>query len=223
MTTKVNIQALTMRHLSSYCLTVMNVTPTLTWTDSQTFAAAENSVLDAVEACVERYGWDKVTMDDICAVAGVSRATVYRMFPGGRDVLFDAVRVRGLSQFFTVLRDRVAGAATLEDLLVGCITVAHAELVADQHLATMLATAPGETLGDLTVSGVSRIVRVATEFVVPLAVQFLPREQAEEIVEVMCRLIISLYLAPSPTIDFSREDRVRRFVRTYLPAAVSVI
>lgn len=211
-----------MRHRLSYRLTVMDVTSVVPGFDEAQFESAETAVLDAVESCVERFGWDKVTMDDICGAAGVSRATVYRMFPGGRDVLFEAARVRGLSRFFTVLRDRVASAPSLEDLLVGCISVAHAELAADQHLATMLATAPGETLGDLTVSGVSRIVGVATAFIVPLAGQFLPREHAEEIVEVMCRLIISLYLAPSPNIDFSNEDRVRRFVRTYLPTTVSI-
>lgn len=187
-------------------------------TRSAQFAETENAVLDAVEACVARFGWDKVTMDDVCSIAGVSRATVYRMFPGGRDVLFEAVRVRGLSQFFTTLTDRVSAARSLEELLVGCIMVAHTELVDDQHLATMLATAPGETLGDLTVSGLPRIVRVAASFIVPLATQFLPADEAEEIVDVMTRLVISTYLAPSRTLDFSNRDKVSRFVRTYLLA-----
>lgn len=180
---------------------------------------AEQVVLDAVAACVLRFGWDKVTMDDICAEAGVSRATVYRMFPGGRDVLFEALRVRELSDFFTVMTERVSGADSLEELLVRCVLVAHAELVADQHLATMLATSPGETLGDLTVNGLPRIVRVATSFIVPLATAFLPAERAEEMVEVMTRLVISFYLAPSSAIDFSSDEDVRRFVRSYLLAA----
>ena len=104
-------------------------------------------------------------------------------------------------------------------LLVRCVLVAHAELVADQHLATMLATSPGETLGDLTVNGLPRIVRVATSFIVPLATAFLPAERAEEMVEVMTRLVISFYLAPSSAIDFSSDEDVRRFVRSYLLAA----
>lgn len=186
------------------------------------YSEAECAVLDATVACVERLGFNKVTMDHICAEAKVSRATVYRMFPGGRDVLFEAVRVRSLADFFTVLRAHVEGAGSLEDVLVRCVTVAYAELTADQQLATMLATEPGETLGDLTVNGVSRIVRVAAEFMTPLLQPFVPRQQAEEIVEIMCRLVISAFLAPSPLLDFSQESVVRRLVRTYLTTPVDV-
>lgn len=205
-----------MRQMRPYCLTVMDVTKAATL-----YSEAECAVLDATRICVERHGFQKVTMDDICAEAKVSRATVYRMFPGGRDVLFEAVRVRSLADFFTVLRAHVEGAESLDDVLVRCVTVASAELMADQHLATMLATAPGETLGDLTVSGVSRIVRVAAEFMSPLLHPFVPQRQAEEIVEIMCRLVISAFLAPSPLLDFSNEDVVRRLVKTYLATSVA--
>ena len=184
------------------------------------YSEAEIAVLDATVACVERLGFQKVTMDHICAEANVSRATVYRMFPGGRDVLFEAVRVRSLTDFFTVLRAHVEGATSLDEVLVRCVTVAYAELMADQQLATMLATEPGETLGDLTVSGVSRIVRVAAEFMSPLLHSFVPQQQAEEIVEIMCRLVISAFLSPSPLLDFSDEAVVRRLVRTYLNTPV---
>jgi AcrR family transcriptional regulator len=184
------------------------------------YSEAEIAVLDATVACVERLGFQKVTMDHICAEANVSRATVYRMFPGGRDVLFEAVRVRSLTDFFTVLRAHVEGASSLDEVLVRCVTVAYAELMADQQLATMLATEPGETLGDLTVSGVSRIVRVAAEFMSPLLHSFVPQQQAEEIVEIMCRLVISAFLSPSPLLNFSDEAVVRRLVRTYLNTPV---
>lgn len=180
------------------------------------FDDAQSHVLDAVSSCVDRFGWDRVTMDDVCAEARISRATLYRIFPGGRDVMFESLRVRRLSEFFTVVRAHVEGAESLEDLLVRSISVAHAELVGDEQLGTLLATAPGETLGDLTVSGVSRIVSVATAFFAPLAAPFVPRGDAEEIIEVMCRMVISVFLAPSSRIDFSREEHVRQFVRRHL-------
>jgi AcrR family transcriptional regulator len=194
----------------------MGVTPAVTL-----YGEAECAVLDATRECVERLGFQKVTMDDICVAAKVSRATVYRMFPGGRDVLFEAVRERSLADFFTVVRAHVEGADSLEEVLVRCVTVAHAELMGDQHLATMLATEPGETLGDLTVNGVSRIVRVAAEFMSPLLHSFVEEARAQEIVEIMCRLVISAFLAPSPLLDFSNEAMVRRLVRTYLVAPLS--
>ena len=55
--------------------------------------SVEARVLDAAKACVERWGMAKLTIDDIANAAGVSRATLYRMFPGGKDVLFEALRM----------------------------------------------------------------------------------------------------------------------------------
>ena len=78
----------------------------------------EDRVLDATKRCCERWGATKVTIDDIAVASGISRATIYRLFPGGKDVLFEALRVRELEDFFAVLRARVEGAADLEDLLV---------------------------------------------------------------------------------------------------------
>jgi len=176
----------------------------------------ESTVIEAVLICVNQWGWDKVTMDDVCAAAGVSRATLYRLFPGGRDVLFEAVRMRGLDDFFTTMRAHVEGSETLEELLVRCIVIASTELRHDENLAKMLATAPGETLGDLTVGGVGRIVRAATAFITPLTDEFIPANEAATLVEVMCRLVISCYLSPSSTIDFADETSTRNFVTTFL-------
>jgi AcrR family transcriptional regulator len=183
----------------------------------------EAAIFSAVDSCVTQWGWDKVTMDDICVTAGVSRATVYRLFPGGRDVLFEAVRLGKLEDFFTAMRAHVEGSESLEELLVRCIVVASSELKHDEHLAMMLATVPGETLGDLTVSGLGRIVRVATAFITPLTDEFIPAAEAAHIVEVMCRLVISYYLSPSLTLDFANEDATRSLVRTFLLSSTSSV
>ncbi|MBM3639509.1 MAG: helix-turn-helix transcriptional regulator, partial [Actinobacteria bacterium] len=87
-----------------------------------------DSIVLAARMSVRRWGWDKVTMDDICAEAGVSRATLYRLFPGGRDVLFDAMRDVRRREFFEKLHSRVEGAETFEDFIVTAITVASVEL-----------------------------------------------------------------------------------------------
>ena len=182
----------------------------------------EAAIFAAVDSCVTQWGWDKVTMDDICVTAGVSRATVYRLFPGGRDVLFEAVRLGKLEDFFTAMRAHVEGSESLEDLLVRCIVIASIELQHDEHLAMMLASVPGETLGDLTVSGLGRIVRVATAFITPLTDEFIPGDESVLIVDVMCRLVISSYLSPSSTIDFTNEDAARLFVQRFVLPALTI-
>jgi AcrR family transcriptional regulator len=173
---------------------------------------AETRVLDAAQRCCDRWGIAKVTIDDIAADSGVSRATIYRMFPGGKDVLFEALRVRELEQFFTVLRAHVEGAESLEDLLVRTVVAATRELRADDHLALMLASEPGTVLGNLTVEGVPRIIRFATAFLVPLAEPYLDRRRARTVIDVLARLTISYFLAPSDDIDLGDEHSARSFI-----------
>jgi AcrR family transcriptional regulator len=59
----------------------------------QEVEAAQAHFIDAAEACFERYGVVKTTMEDIAKMAGVSRPTVYRHF-SDRDSLILAVIMR---------------------------------------------------------------------------------------------------------------------------------
>jgi AcrR family transcriptional regulator len=176
----------------------------------------ESRVLDAAKSCCERWGFEKVTIDDIAASAHVSRATIYRMFPGGKDVLFEALRVRELERFFALLLDRVEGATNLEDLLVRAVVAATAELRADEHLALMLASEPGRTISQLTVEGLPRIIRFANAFLAPLVEPYLDREQSRAVIDVLARLTISYFLAPSDTVDLGDEESARAFLRPFL-------
>jgi len=181
------------------------------------WAPAEVAVLDAVKRCCERWGIDKVTIDDVARESGVSRATMYRTFPGGRDVIFEAHRVYELDKFFTRLLHQIEGASSLEDLLVRTVTCATRELRGDDHLALMLASEPGAVLGELTVEGLPRIIRVATAYLIPFADEFLPRPQSRALIDIVARLVISYFLAPSPVVDFGDEQSARQFLRPFLP------
>ena len=180
---------------------------------------AETRVLDAAKSCCERWGLAKVTIEDIATEARVSRATLYRMFPGGKDVLFEALRVRDIEDFFTRLSAHLDGASDFEDLLVRCVMHATAELRGDQHLSMMLASEPGDILGELTVDGLPRIIRVATVFLVPLVDGYLPRREGARLVELLARLVISYFLAPSEYVDLGEPESARTFIQTFiLPA-----
>lgn len=175
----------------------------------------EVRVLDAVRACIDELGLSKVTIDDIVVRSGVSRATIYRLFPGGREVLFEAMRVRELEVFFEKLRAEAEGAADLADLLARCIVVASRELAHDEHLATLLAAERGEVLGQLTVDGVPRVVMMATQVITPLAEKYVSHAAATQIVEVLSRLVISYFLAPSSQVDFTDYVSVRGFLDSF--------
>lgn len=179
----------------------------------------ERRVLDAAKACCEKWGLAKVTIDDIATEAGVSRASLYRVFPGGKEVLFDALRLQELEDFFTRLSGHIDGADGLEELLVRTVVAATRELRDDQHLTLMLASEPGDTLGQLTVEGLPRIMQVATVFLVPFVDPYLPRRESAALVELLSRLVISYFLAPSQHVDLGDTDSARTFINVFiLPA-----
>lgn len=182
---------------------------------------AEDRVLDAAKRCCEQWGFEKVTIDDIASSSGVSRATLYRLFPGGKDVLFEALRVRELTDFFDTLTGSVADTDDFEELLIRLLVTATHELRADEHLAIMLATEPGETLSQLTVEGLPRIMTVATGYLTPLVRPYLDGPRAAVLIDLLVRSTISYFLAPSEYVDLGDRDSVRAFVRPLLATFTS--
>ena len=65
--------------------------------------ALRERLLEATYACVARFGLGKTTVEDVVKESGVSRATVYRVFPGGKDELMREVVGWEMGRFFGAL------------------------------------------------------------------------------------------------------------------------
>lgn len=181
-------------------------------------SATEDRLLDAAKACCERWGFEKVTVDDIARAGGVSRATLYRLFPGGKDVLFEALHARERAEFFEALTAGIDPDLDFEDLVVNLVVTATRELRGDTHLAAMLASEPGTVLTELTVAGVPQIIRVANDELGPILKPFLDPEYAEPLIDLLVRFTISYFLAPSEHVDLGDPDSARSFLRPGLAA-----
>jgi AcrR family transcriptional regulator len=79
--------------------------------------AARDHFLNAAEACFDRYGIAKTTMDDIAQMAGVSRPTVYRHFDD-RESLIVAVIFRRAKALVAKAQKQILKQKTFEDRLV---------------------------------------------------------------------------------------------------------
>jgi hypothetical protein len=143
--------------------------------------------------------------------------------------MFEALRVRELTDFFDALTLAVAavdappGVEGFEALVLRLITTATAELRADQHLAIMLASEPGETLGQLTVDGLPRIIRVASDYLVPLVKPYVEPADPALLIDLLVRLTISYFLAPSEHVDLGDPASARAFIRPALQAFLSTV
>ncbi len=158
-------------------------------------------LLESTYQCVARYGMSKTTMDDVVGESGLSRATVYRHFPGGRDELLRSTVGWELARFFTRLADEVRGAATLAEMLEHGLVFARQQVQAHDVLNKMLETEPERLLPLLTVEA-QRTLPFIASFLMP----YLQREQAagrmasgrdlERAADYLARAILSLIGEP---------------------------
>ncbi len=187
-------------------------------TTDTTFQSPEDRILDAARRCVDRWGVNKLTIDDVATEANVSRATLYRIFPGGKDVMFDALRVRELGEFFAGMRSSIEPVESLLDFAVKASVYAMREMRADEHLTMMLSTEEGTALKALTVEGLPRILNVASQYMTPFLTEFVPLSEAEVLVELLARFVISFFLAPSTHFDLADADSAREFFKPFIYA-----
>jgi AcrR family transcriptional regulator len=177
-------------------------------------------ILEATYACVARWGLSKTTVEDAAREAGLSRATVYRYFPGGRDELVDAVVSWQYLRFFGRLYEEVHGAASLQEVLERGLVFARRQFLEHEVLQKVLQTEPDVMVPKLTVES-NRTVGLISGFLVPyLQEQGLPEGLAiHEAADYLARMILS-YIASPGHWDLSDPDEVRTLVRVELLSGV---
>ena len=91
-------------------------------------------ILDAAHACVMRYGVPKTTIEDVVKAAGVSRATLYKYVPGGRDELVLEVLLREGRRSVGVVLAAMRDEDAVEDQLAAGILACAERIDGDDHL-----------------------------------------------------------------------------------------
>jgi AcrR family transcriptional regulator len=178
-------------------------------------------LLEATYECIARDGLGATSLEDAARSAGVSRATLYRYFPGGRDELLSAVITWETLRFFLRLADAVADAPDLEAVLVGGITFAHRAIEEHEVLQRVLGTEPELLTPQLTVDA-PRILNLLQTFFVgrfgdhELRGGLSPQEAAEYV----ARMTLSFISSPGRW-DLSDEEQVRTLVRSEILAGVT--
>jgi AcrR family transcriptional regulator len=183
----------------------------------------EERLVDATLVCVARWGLAKTSLDDVAREAGVSRATVYRAFPGGKDALVEAVARTELARFFGAVTDRLAAAADLEELLVVGLHEAGSRIARHGALRALLTYEPEVVLPRLAFDQMDEALGVASALAAPHLARFLDPETAVRAAEWVARLVVTYASWPSLEVDLADEASVRRLVATYVLPSLTTI
>lgn len=177
-------------------------------------------LLAATYQCVMRFGLGKTTIEDVVKESGLSRATIYRQFPGGRDELLLETVGWELANYFNALADHVRDAPDLEQLLEQGLVFAHRSVTEHLVLRKILDTEPERLLPLLTVESAKTLPFIA-DFLHPYLVReaaqgrLRPEVEIDRAAEYLARAILSLINAAGRW-DLDDPAQVRELVRSEL-------
>lgn len=162
----------------------------------------------------------KTAVDDVAQGARLSRATVYRHFPGGKDELIRETVMWETAHVIESLRETVAGAEGLEELLVSTLSFGHRAVSTHEVLQKVLETEPERILPAL-LSETPWLVDLLAGLLRPAIAGDPDRRPDLDLGTTsahLARLILSFITAPGGR-DLDDQEAARVLVRsTLLPA-----
>ena len=183
--------------------------------------SAQARVTSALLRCVGRWGLSKTTIEDVAKEAGVSRATVYRLFPGGKNAIMRAAVLGEVRSLLAVLTVELSGVDQVED----CLTVAmnHAAQFLEQHQALSFMRDHESGLLDQLLSSeqLDLLFLTAAQVMKPVLLRFMDEAAAIAVGMWVARLVVSYVSEPSAEFDLCKEQDSRRLVRMFLLPGIS--
>jgi len=177
---------------------------------------AAEAILDAAGRNVIAVGFHATTVDAVARDAGVSRATVYRVFPGGRADILDGFLAREVERFFSDLYDHVRDLDDLESVLVEGLTYARSRIIA--HPVLNVALVEDSSVLESTFS---KTIESITATIAEFVTSYLPTSpHRAERGDFLARMALSYLSAPGAW-DFADPAQVEALVRSELIPSVS--
>ena len=173
-------------------------------------------VVEGALRAIGRHGLAKLTVEDVAREAGISRATLYRYFPGRAAVLAAVLRAE-TERLERGLDEALGDTRTLAEALSAVGSFGARAFVGHEALQHLLATEPGAVLPHLCFSGADSLLGVAADRIAPHLCRFMGPLEARRTGEWLARIVLSYGLAPPPG---PAETAVLRVVREFvIPAA----
>jgi AcrR family transcriptional regulator len=180
-------------------------------TSERVDAGVDDRICAAAMRCIARRGLRKTTLDDVATEAGCSRATIYRAFPGGKDVVMAAAARREADTVLAKLALDLAAASNLDDTLTVAVHGAARALVGHAALGYVMEHEPAVVLPHLSFEGLDPLLGRAVEFLAPFLARFLDATEARRTAEWLARLVVLYTESPAP-FDLTDVGDVRRLI-----------
>ncbi len=181
------------------------------------------TIVGAALRCIARHGIAKTTVDDVAGEAGVSRATIYRVFPGGKDAVLAAAYDTEMARLFSALGVQMGEAEDLTEVLVEGIAGSSRFLEEHQAISYLVAHEPEVVLRRLAFDACDELLAVASGFVAPYLARWMSMDEARRISEWGVRIVLSYLVDPVPGVRLSDPAAARHVVETFVLPGVRAL
>jgi AcrR family transcriptional regulator len=181
-------------------------------------AGLPERILDGTVRCIAGTGVAKTTIDDIARAASCGRATVYRVFAGGRDAVLAAAGRREVERFLDELGGRLDDCTSLDETLVTGITWTAGQLRTHDALRYVVEHEPAVLRPLVAFDGLDPLLARASDFAAEHLARFLDPDVARAVGEWAARLVVAYACGPgtpAQPFDLTDEGDARRLVATY--------
>lgn len=180
--------------------------------DAVGLSEVQLNVVDSLLDCMRRWGLAKTNMDDVARTAGISRATLYRHFPGGKQEILDLAARAEARHLAQQLTDQIRQVTSLEECLVTTVHSASCLLAELEVLAFMRDAEPVALQQVLSFEHLDGIFAAFAPILQPELERVLSTDAASEVTIWLARIVVSYLQVPSPTLDLRNRDDVATLV-----------
>jgi AcrR family transcriptional regulator len=167
-----------------------------------------------------RDGVARVTVEAVARAAGVARATVYRVFPGGKDDLVGAAVTWAVGDFFARLLAEIGEVDGVAELLERGLAAGRRRLAAHEVLQRALEDEAGAVVPPIYAVVPVILAVLQSDLAARLARERLrPGVDPGEAADLLARLSLSLIGTPGCW-DMDDPAAVRHLVRDHLLAGI---
>jgi AcrR family transcriptional regulator len=187
-------------------------------------ATTRDRILAAALACIDTDGLAATSLEDVARTASVSRATIYRRFPGGREQLVSETITWEVGRFFHRIEVAIEDEPDLDAKLAVALMTGHRAIVEHGLLQRLLRLEPEALLPE---------IESATEAIFGIVFLLLADELRSGILDGRVRVDIDVaaaadhlgrlflsYLGSEGQWDLADRAEVDRLVRTQFLAGV---
>lgn len=181
---------------------------------------ARRRIVEAATACLDRAGLAKTSLSDVATEAGVTRQTVYRYFPGLKDIL-RAVGLAGVEEFAGRMARHLATFGSPVEAAVESVVFAVRTVPGEPYLGLLLQAGEADFFTDGVISPLAFSFGAGILRDVPVdwaSVGVSTDEDLQGLAEILMRLFMSFL--QYPTTPPLPDDDLRALVRRWIGPAL---